>query len=217
VSHTRAAAAGSRSRQSAPTLALEPSDVFINVPFDRSHENIFLALIAGLVALGFNPRSVLEVPPSTDRLRRLYAIISACPFSLHDLSRVQRSGRQGFRVPRFNMPFELGIAAAVSLQGDARHEWRILERVPHRVSHSLSDVAGYDASIHGGTVRGTIDVLLDIFDNVRDPPLSETEELLRVYRGLRDFRSSLPRNCYTASAFRRLVVAASVLVDSSTP
>jgi hypothetical protein len=95
------------------------------------------------------------------------------------------------------MPFELGIAAAVSLQGDARHEWRILERVPHRVSHSLSDVAGYDASIHGGTVRGTIDVLLDIFDNVRDPPLSETEELLRVYRGLRDFRSSLPRNCYT--------------------
>jgi hypothetical protein len=44
--------------------AIAPSDVFINVPFDPQHEKLFLALLAGLVGLGLNPRSVLEVPPS---------------------------------------------------------------------------------------------------------------------------------------------------------
>jgi hypothetical protein len=59
---------------------VSPSDVFINLPFDLRHERLFLALIAGLVALGLNPRCVLEVPPSTDRLRRLYSLVRACPF-----------------------------------------------------------------------------------------------------------------------------------------
>lgn len=212
---TRAAAARSRSR-SFRTPAVAPSDVFINIPFDTTHERIFLALVAGLVSLGLNPRSVLEVPPSTDRLRRLYSIISACPFSLHDLSRVQLSRTGAFRVPRFNMPFELGLAAAVSLQQNARHEWRILERVPLRVGQSLSDIGGYDASIHGGSVRGTMDVLLDIFDKAKNPPLSEADDLLWVYRALREFRATLPKNCYRVSAFRRLVLAARVLVDSRT-
>jgi hypothetical protein len=102
-----------------------PSDVFINVPFDAEYENTFLALIASLVGLGLNPRCVLEVPPAIDRLRRLYSLIRSCPFSLHDLSRVQ-VGRTGpFRVPRFNMPFELGLAAAVALDND-QHQWRVL-------------------------------------------------------------------------------------------
>jgi hypothetical protein len=102
-----------------------PSDVFINVPFDAEYENTFLALLASLVSLGLNPRCVLEVPPTIDRLRRLYSLIRSCPFSLHDLSRVQ-VGRTGpFRVPRFNMPFELGLAAAVALDND-QHQWRVL-------------------------------------------------------------------------------------------
>jgi len=45
--------------------AIAPSDVFINVPFDPQHEKLFLALFAGLVGLGLNPRSVLEVPPGS--------------------------------------------------------------------------------------------------------------------------------------------------------
>ena len=99
--------------------AVSPSDVFVNVPFDSQHETLFLALIAGLVALGLNPRCVLEVPPSTDRLRRLYNLVRACPFSIHDLSRVQLSSRP-FRVPRFNMPFELGLAAAIAFESAQR-------------------------------------------------------------------------------------------------
>ncbi len=186
-----------------------PSDVFINAPFDGAYENVFLALIAGLVSLGLNPRCVLEVPPSIDRLRRLDSIIRSCPFSLHDLSRVQ-VGRAGpFRVPRFNMPFELGLAAAVALATHPpKHQWLVLERIRHRVGQSLSDIAGYDANIHHGTVEGTINVVLDIFGNVRNPPLSATEDLLWVYRKLSRFRRTLPAGVYRASSFKQLVLAA---------
>jgi len=184
-----------------------PSDVFINVPFDAEYENTFLALIASLVGLGLNPRCVLEVPPAIDRLRRLYSLIRSCPFSLHDLSRVQ-VGRTGpFRVPRFNMPFELGLAAAVALD-DNQHQWRVLECVPHRVAQSLSDISGYDPTIHNGTVRGTVDAILDIFGNVPSPPLSEAEDLLWMYRRLSRYRSTLGVAVYRTNSFKKLVLAA---------
>jgi hypothetical protein len=32
-------------------------------------------------------------------------------------------------VPRFNTPFELGLAAAIAFEGGVTHQWRALERV----------------------------------------------------------------------------------------
>jgi len=189
--------------------------VFVNVPFDSRHEKLFLALIAGLVALGLNPRCVLEVPPSTDRLRRLYKLVRACPFSIHDLSRVQLSSRP-FRVPRFNMPFELGLAAAIAFDEHATHQWRALERVPYRLNQSLSDIGGYDHSIHSGTIEGTMEVLLDIFGNAKGLPLSEPDDLIWVYRRVREFRATLRSSVYRANAFRKIVVAARLFVEQRT-
>jgi hypothetical protein len=187
--------------------ATAPSDVFINVPFDPQHEKLFLALLAGLVGLGLHPRSVLEVPPSRDRLRRLYDLVRSCPFSIHDLSRVQLQ-RAPFRVPRFNMPFELGLSAAIALQKDATHQWRVVERVRYRLQQSLSDISGYDHSIHAGTIEGTMDVLLDIFGSSNRLLLSEVDGLLWVYRRVREFRATIRGDIYRPNAFRNLVVAA---------
>ena len=187
--------------------------MFINVPFDPQHERLFLALIAGLVALGLNPRCVLEVPPSTDRLRRLCSLIRACPFSIHDLSQIQLSPGP-FRVPRFNMPFELGLAAAIAFEDGVTHQWRALECVPFRLNQSLSDIDGYDHSIHAGTVEGTMDVLLDIFGNARNRPLSETEDLMWVYRRVREFRATLRSSIYRANAFRRIVATARLFAEA---
>jgi len=88
-------------------------DVFINVPFDDEYEPLFLALIAGLVGLGFTPRSVLQIPPNQRRLERILTQIKRCAFSVHDLSRVEPSGVRD-PVPRFNMPFELGLACGLA-------------------------------------------------------------------------------------------------------
>jgi hypothetical protein len=91
----------------------QPRQVFINIPFDAEYEPLLLALLLALLARGLVPRSVLEIPPDRERLHRLTALIAKCSLSLHDLSRVTLS-RRAFRVPRFNMPFETGLAVAIS-------------------------------------------------------------------------------------------------------
>jgi hypothetical protein len=199
------------------TPKLAPSDVFINLPFDSDYEPLFLAMIAGLVSLGLNPRSVVQISSSTDRLRRLLEIVQECPFSIHDLSRVQRSGKGRFRVPRFNMPFEMGLAAAVCMTpSGATRQWRVIEAVRHRVGHSCSDVDGYNAEIHGGTIRGMFEALSNIFPDPPKAPLTQPDDMLWVYRRLKQFRGGLPRNIYAPKAFNRLVLTATALVAERT-
>lgn len=111
------------------------------------------------------------------------------------------------------MPFELGLAVAVSLRSiSTTHDWRVLEEKRHRFQQSLSDLGGYDAFVHGGTVRGLCDALLDVFDGLPSPPLQNTADLLWVYRRLRIVRGKLGSDIYRASAFRKLVVAAKAIV-----
>ena len=111
------------------------------------------------------------------------------------------------------MPFELGLAAAVSLTapGTAR-QWRVIESVRHRVGHSCSDVDGYNAEIHGGTVRGMCEALSNIFPDPPKAPLTDIDDMLWVYRRLRKFRKQLPRDIYAAGPFKRLVLMAAALV-----
>lgn len=142
-------------------MAVRRPAVFINIPFDDQYERLYVALIAGIVALGGRPRSTLEIPPTRDRLRRIFALLQSCDFSIHDLSRVQLS-KSAPRCPRFNMPFEAGLAAASYLAGSKRN-WYLLEASHFRLQKSLSDLNGYEVNIHGGTVQGLFAVLLDIF------------------------------------------------------
>jgi len=125
-------------------LARLNTSVFVNIPFDASYERLYLALIATLTGLGLTPRSVLEVPPHRNRLERLFALIRRCDASVHELSRVQLSGPKP-RCPRFNMPFEAGLAYAAHLIR------RGLESTPHRLQRSLSDLNGFDPFVHRGT------------------------------------------------------------------
>ena len=163
---------------------LAPSDVFINFPFDARYERLFMALVAGLVGLG-------------------------------DLSRVQLSRRRDsvFRVPRFNMPFELGLAVAVA-RGDAARQWIVMEALPHRLGHSCSDLDGYGPVVHGNRVKGVIRALLNAFSSLSKAPLHDEDALLWVYRRLAQFRrQSLPTGIYDAHPFKQLVVVAKALVN----
>ena len=109
--------------------------------------------MAGLTALGFQPHSVLEVPSGgQNRLDRIYGLISSCGASIHDLSRVSHSGP--LRVPRFNMPFELGLAYAIAQK--QLHSFFVLEERSYRLQASLSDFNGHDPHVHGGTQDGVL-------------------------------------------------------------
>ena len=183
--------------------------VFLNIPYDRQFENLYLAYIAGLSTFGLIPRATLEIPTSQRRLDRILKLIEECGYSIHDLSRVQLDRRRP-RVPRFNMPFELGLAVAHAAS-HRQHAWYVCEAVSHRVDKSLSDLGGTDVRIHGGTIRGVFAALCDVF--VRKGQQPSVQEMYRIYRVL---RRTLPRimkqagvkDPYGARVFRDLVFAA---------
>ena len=191
-----------------PRRRPEQYSVFLNVPYDRAFENLYLAYIAGLSAFGLIPRATLEIPTSRRRLERILNLIEECRYSIHDLSRVQLDARFP-RVPRFNMPFELGLAVAQS--AGKQESWYVCESVPHRLSKSLSDLNGTDVRIHGGTVHGVLAGLCDIF--VRKTRQPSVPEMYRIYLILRRtlpriMRQAGARDPYGARVFRDLILAA---------
>jgi hypothetical protein len=183
-------------------------DVFCNFPFDSRYERLYLGLISALLCTGQTPRTVLEIPPAVDRLARLLDLLSECPYSLHDLSRVQLSARP-VRVPRFNMPFELGLAVGLAQRAPNRHHFRLLEERPFRLQHSLSDLNGYDPYIHHGTPVGMFAAICDVFTDFRPFPLSEATQFRKVYAALRTFRRQQfgTTSAYSSDKFKQLVVA----------
>lgn len=186
------------------TAASERS-VFLNVPFDSDYEECFLALIAGLTGLGLKPRSVLEVTPGKDRLQRIYRLLRSCRYSLHDLSRVELSAGH----PRFNMPFEAGLATALAL--DRRgHDRFVLESQPHRLQRTCSDLNGTDPEIHLGTAEGVLACVLNLFRRVQPIDPDDLNLILQSVRAAADLVKNRKGSggIYTRACFLNLVSTA---------
>ena len=142
-----------------PRPAVEETSAFLNIPYDKPFQNLYIACIAGLTAFGLVPRATLEVPGGSRRLDRIFELIQTCGYSFHDLSRVERD-RSKPRTPRFNMPFELGLAVGWSKSAGRNEQvWFVLEAVDRRILKSLSDLSGTDVYVHGGHVRGVLRAL----------------------------------------------------------
>jgi hypothetical protein len=188
-----------------------PPKVFLNVPYDRKFERLFLAYIAGIAAFGFMPRATLEIPDSSRRLEKILKLIGTCRFSIHDLSRVELDTRQP-RTPRFNMPFELGLAVADQRKaGKGKHRWFVCETKRFRVSKSLSDLDGTDPYIHDGKIMGVFRELCNMFTKVHGQPT--VQHMGEIYRELRRSAPAILRKSgsdspYRARVFKDLVVAA---------
>jgi len=157
--------------------------------------------IAGLCGLGLQPRSVVEIPGPQRRLERIRQLLGRCRFSFHDLSRVELS--QG--APRFNMPFELGLAVETSHRQE--HQWFVLEARPFRLQRSLSDLNGTDPLIHGARPEGLLQALANVFDR----PGAPRGPLEPIFEHLRGRAPDLRRRyggLYTPGAFAEFVTAA---------
>jgi hypothetical protein len=144
---------------------------------------------------------VVEIPGPQRRLERIRQLLGRCQFSFHDLSRVQLS----HGTPRFNMPFELGLAVETSHR--QKHQWFVLETKPYRLQRSLSDLNGTDPLIHGDRPEGLLQALANVFD----PPGAPRTSLEPIFEHLRLRAPALKRRyggLYTAGAFAEFVTAA---------
>lgn len=186
------------------------TEVFLNLPYDSDFENKFLAYVCASHAIGLVPRVTLEVPGGARRLDRIFALIQECEFSIHDLSRVQLD-KQLLRTPRFNMPFELGLAVASEKIG-RRHLWFVMEEMSYRLAKSLSDLNGTDPYIHNGTVEGMFREMGNAFVRKRG---ASVPQMWSIYRRVRKQIPPILKSCgahsvFEAKAFQQLSYAARV-------
>jgi hypothetical protein len=193
-------------------------NAFINVPYDARYERLYLSFIAGLSGFGLIPRATVEIPGSQRRLDRIVRLLRRCRYSFHDLCRVGLD-RKSPATPRFNMPFELGIAVAPRPAG-SRHEWFVFEERRHRLTKSLSDLNGTDPYVHNGRPHGVLTALSNALLRRRHRPTPA--QLREIYDDLCKAARTIKRDLgggslFEARAFRELVVAARFSAQNRIP
>jgi hypothetical protein len=124
--------------------------VFINCPFDPNYQPLFRAIVFAVEDCGFLARCALEVEDSGEvRVNKIIKIIKGCGFGIHDISRTELNPEG---LPRFNMPYELGLFIGCAVFADGPHRNKkalILDRERHRYEKYISDIAGQDIQEHG--------------------------------------------------------------------
>lgn len=126
-------------------------NVFVNCPFDEDYRPLLRALLFTLVDCGLNPRIASESEDSGQvRVQKIRSLIQSCQWSIHDLSRIAPL-KEG-ELPRFNMPFELGLDLGSRYFGSPhlrRKKLLVLEEQQYQYQRVLSDLSGNDILAHG--------------------------------------------------------------------
>jgi hypothetical protein len=162
---------------------LSTDDVFINCPFDPDFKPIFQALVFTIYACGFRPRSARELDDGGQtRIEKLYGLIQECRYGIHDLSRTELDADN--KLPRFNMPLELGLFLGAKRYGNAaQHDKRllILDIERFRYQKFISDLAGMDIHEHGGKAEAAVRETRDWLANVSRRQISSGDKIVRSY------------------------------------
>ena len=169
--------------------------VFINCPFDREYRELFYAIVFAVKDCGYTARSALEISDASQaRLSKILNLISECAIGIHDISRTELDRRS--KLPRFNMPLELGMFLGAKEFGDERQRAKIglvLDRSLHRYEKFCSDIKGCDISAHRGDPKAAILAVRDFLRNI--PPRVTILGGKLIYRRYRKFLKTLPTSC----------------------
>lgn len=141
-------------------MSARSRNVFINCPFDAEYRPCFEALLFAVTFSEYRVRCALEDGDAAnirfDKLRRL---IRESPRTIHDLSRTELGAND---LPRFNMPFELGLAMGAKIFGGAsrrRNTALIMVREPYALPAYLSDLGGNDPAAHHGNAHNVLRIV----------------------------------------------------------
>lgn len=156
--------------------------VFINCPFDSDYQPLLRIICFAVLSCGFRPRCALEtIDSAQNRLTKILQIIDESAFSIHDISRTELNDRG---LPRFNMPFELGIFFGCKHFGGKRHRGKrtlILDREKYRYREFLSDISGQDLESHDDQPEQAVAKVRHWLATQMDEPLSGPTHILRNF------------------------------------
>jgi hypothetical protein len=177
--------------------------VFINCPFDSAYMHLFEAMVFAVIACGCRPVSALaELDSGTVRIDKIRRLIRSCRLAIHDLSRVELSGPSAKAIgtrallPRFNMPYELGLDVGCRYYGQGqvrRKKLLILDSNRHRYHRFISDASGQDILCHDNSPARLIARVRDYLRvNVARLDVPGERFITQSFRG---FGEKLPEFC----------------------
>jgi hypothetical protein len=137
--------------------------VFINCPFDRDYKPLFEAIVFTVFDCGFRPRCALETEDGGQvRMEKIFGLIGESKLAIHDLCRVDLDSAT--KLPRFNMPLELGIFLGARRFGQGRQKEKrclIMDWERYRYRAFISDIAGQDIREHREDPVRVIQIIRD--------------------------------------------------------
>jgi hypothetical protein len=156
---------------------------------------LFNAFVFTIVDCGFVARCALEVDNGAQiRFEKIVAIISQCELAVHDLSRTQNDRKT--RLPRFNMPLELGLFLGALRFGSGRDKYKsciIFDTERYRYRNFISDIAGHDIKGHRNLPISAIQQLRNwLSHQARDVAVPSGAAIVRRFQ---QFERALPKLC----------------------
>jgi hypothetical protein len=168
--------------------------VFINCPFDSAYLKLFHSIVFTVIHCGFRARCAQEIDDSGQvRIDKILKIVEDCQYGIHDLSRTELD--RGSRLPRFNMPLELGLFLGAKRFGASlqrRKTCLILDRQPHRYQKFISDIAGQDIRSHQRKDKQAVKMTRDWLSTSSGRTIPGGDYIYRQYA---KFNSELPALC----------------------
>jgi hypothetical protein len=173
------------------------NSVFLNVPFDRRYKRLLEAAVFAIYDCGFVARCAREDEDSSGvRVEKICKLISESKYGIHDISRVTLDSKN--RLPRFNMPLELGLWLGAKRFGNKHDRSKralVLDEVDHRFQIFCSDIAGQDIRHHESNPNKVIHRIRNWLRNspdYKDVVFPGPEKMVRRYA---QFRAQLPAQC----------------------
>jgi hypothetical protein len=149
---------------------VSPLGVFINCPFDRKYQKFFDALVFAVIRCGFDARCAREIDDGGGtRIDKIMDLIEECRYGIHDICRTELDSKS--KLPRFNMPLELGIflgARRYGARAQARKQCLILDRERYRYQQFISDISGQDIHSHSLNIPEIITHVRDFLRTIGD-------------------------------------------------
>jgi len=167
--------------------------VFINAPFDKKYSRLSNAIVFAVHDCGFVARSALEAEDSGQaRVEKILDIIEQSKFGIHDISRAGLD--RNTKLPRFNMPLELGFFLGAKRYGSDRDRQKrclVLDRDRYRYRNFCSDISGQDIRAHGDDPANAIRAVRDWLSTHRSGVLIPGGSV--IFERYERFRAQLPQ------------------------
>ncbi|HVR41198.1 MAG TPA: hypothetical protein VMU84_19040, partial [Thermoanaerobaculia bacterium] len=170
--------------------------VFLNCPLDAEYRPLFEAIVFAVQDCGYVVKCALEFEDGSEiRIEKISRLIASCRLGIHDISRTELD--IDTELPRFNMPFELGLFFGAKRFGRGIQKLKnclILDTERYRYQKFISDIAGQDIAAHRRRPDEAIAVVRNWLSNLTPRSIAIPSGAV-IEERYASFRIELPALC----------------------